>query len=675
MRPGGLGAAIRAAVAFVVARVGALVMALVVAGVFLPAAALSAQSPKITPKGDPSVRSDTIYRLAVKPADRPEESQLYLLDDGVITVEPDGRYRETFRQVVQVLREDAIEGNAEHSISWEPGHQKLTLNWMRVLSADGTVMAAKPAQRQVSDVPAELGNPVYSNRRVLRLTLAKVAVGSIVDYSYTREELKPYRPGDWYQTWGISTGLGVQRSRLVVDAPTSMPISILERHLNFARREVVAGTRTVRSWATGDLKRIKPEAYMPDSNPGIMSLVLSSKASWRDIGSWYANLAKDRYAIPTDVARKIAELTAAARTRDDTIRALHKWVAQDIRYVSLSLGIGGYQPRKVSEIVRTGFGDCKDKATLFVAALGHVGITAFPVLLSADGGVNRGQPSKDQFDHAIAAVPGPNGYTFTDLTIDLYPYGQLTLGEQGEFALVVKPDGSVDEATMPEQQPVNNYSRDLVNGVLDTSGTLTLRYATEVGGARQAQLRRTFYQPFDSTARARFLRGFAGSLLTGATGDSLVLFNGKDLGATPRVAVRLVKTRTLTHAGTTELFTLPFAPPEDMTNTATQLEAQGERKFGIDARKVVGRVQGRTEFRLELPDGWIVRLPRSVSADSPFGTYATTYEQVGREFRMVRSITGKTGLYPREKLGDLVAWMKQVGSDDAKFLVIERGGR
>ncbi len=650
--------------------------ALVLAASALWTAPMRAQAPKVTPKGDPSVRDDTIYRKAVKPADHPEESAIFLLDDGVLTVEPDGRYRETFRQVTQVLREEAIEGAAEHSFSWEPGHQKLTLNWIRVLSADGKVLAAKEAQRQVSDVPAEMGNPVYSNRRVLRLTLGKVAVGSIIDYSYTREELKPYRIGDWFQPWSITTGMGVQRSRLIVDAPTSMPLTIIERKLNFARKEEVKGARTIRTWATGDLARIKGEAYMPDSNnAGMMSLAMASKASWKDIGAWYAGLAKDRYVVTPEVAAKITELVKGARTRDDTIKAIHKWVAQDIRYVSLSLGIGGYQPRKVSDIVKTGFGDCKDKATLFVAALGSMGITAYPVLLSADGGVNRALPSKDQFDHAIAAVPGPNGYTFTDLTADLYPYGQLGLSEQGEFALVVKPDGSVDEATMPDVMPRDNFTRDLISGTIDSAGTLKLTYVTEVGGTRQGQLRKTFFSPFDSTQRSRFVRGIAGQLLTGATGDSLVLFNGKDLGATPRFSIRLTKSRVLTHSGDTELFTLPVAPPEEMANAASQLEAQGERKFAIDARKVIGRVEGRTDLKLVLPDGWKVRLPRSVSADSPFGTYVTTYEQVGREFRLTRTLTGKTGIYAQEKLPELVAWMRAVGGDDAKFVVIERGAK
>ncbi|HEX5075602.1 MAG TPA: hypothetical protein VFW03_20490 [Gemmatimonadaceae bacterium] len=51
---------------------------------------LTAQAPRITPQGDPSVRADTIYKLAVNPADYPEENAAFLLDDGVVHLEADG---------------------------------------------------------------------------------------------------------------------------------------------------------------------------------------------------------------------------------------------------------------------------------------------------------------------------------------------------------------------------------------------------------------------------------------------------------------------------------------------------------------------------------------------------------------------------------------------------------
>src|SRR5579862_2367625 len=68
-----------------------------------------AQAPRITPSGDPSVRNDSIYSLAVRPRDYPDQAFVNLLEDGVLRFEEDGRSRKTFRQVVQILSPQAAE--------------------------------------------------------------------------------------------------------------------------------------------------------------------------------------------------------------------------------------------------------------------------------------------------------------------------------------------------------------------------------------------------------------------------------------------------------------------------------------------------------------------------------------------------------------------------------------
>ena len=638
-------------------------------------ASAAAQAPVITRLGDPSVKPDTIYKLAVKPQDHPEEGSVFLLDDGVIKVEADGRSTETFRQIVQILKPEAKDNWQEHRFSYQPGHQRLRVNWIRVLSLDGKVISSKPAQMQESDVPAAMGNPVYGNSRVIRASLSGVEVGTIVDYSYTRSEIKPYRTGDWYTTWGVSTGSTVRRSRLLVDAPATMALTLRERNLNFARVDKVAGARKTYLWATSNIERVRGEPYATDSNDIWMSVAASARSTWRDVGAWYAALAKERYTMTPAVAAKVRELVAGARTRDDTIRAVHRWVAQDIRYISLDFGIGGYQPRSVNDVLTTGFGDCKDKATIFVSAMTMLGITTYPVLLSADGGVLRGLPSKNQFDHAIAAVKTPTGYVFTDLTAELIPYGQIPGSYQGEFGLVVKPDGDVEEITFPENEIAANYSHDEADGTIDADGTLTMRMRVTVGGTQTSGLRSVFMNKYDSTAKVRFARGFAGRMVPGASGDSLVLFDGKDFAAKPEIRIRITKPRVLTRSGDTELLTLPFGPPESMANTASQVEGMPARRFPIDASRVVGRSNGITDLRITLPEGWKVRLPASVTAESPFGTYKAVYQQEGRLFSLHREMVGKVGRYPASRIGEVIAWLRAVSADDAKFVVIERSAK
>ena len=118
-----------------------------------------AQAPRISSLGDPSVRPDSIYRLAVDPAKLPEQDAAFLLDDGVLRFDADGRGTRTYRQIVQILRQSAVERYQEQSFSWSPAHERLTINWIRVVRPDGSVVSAKPAHVQESDVPASTDDP------------------------------------------------------------------------------------------------------------------------------------------------------------------------------------------------------------------------------------------------------------------------------------------------------------------------------------------------------------------------------------------------------------------------------------------------------------------------------------------------------------------------------------
>jgi len=137
-----------------------------------------AQAPRITPGGDPSVKNDTIYRLAVKPAEHPDEAYVYLLDDGVIRLEADGRGTRTYRQVVQILTREAAEQWGEQSFSYVSGRERLTLNWVRVVRPSGEVISAKPSHEQETVAPVAQEAPVYSDVRVRRISIGGIAPGT-----------------------------------------------------------------------------------------------------------------------------------------------------------------------------------------------------------------------------------------------------------------------------------------------------------------------------------------------------------------------------------------------------------------------------------------------------------------------------------------------------------------
>ena len=633
---------------------------------------LHAQAPRISRLGDPSVRPDSIYKLAVDAAKFPEQDAAFLLDDGVLRLEADGRGTRTYRQIVQILRQSAVERYQEQSFSWSPGHERLTINWIRVVRPDGSVVSEKPAHVQESDVPASTDDPVYTDRRVRRVSLSGVAPGTIVDYSVTTEELKPSLPRDFFATWSVSTGLQVARSRYVIDLPATLTPRIRERNLSFKRTERVAGARRAYTWAAANVPKVKSEWLAADSNDVYMSVLVSSPTEWSDIAKWYATLARSKVVMTPFVAARVDSVVRGARTRLDSIRAVHRWVGQDIRYVAIDLGIGGYQPHTPEQVLRTGFGDCKDKATLFVAALGRLGIEAYPVLLNSTGGVRRDMPSIHQLDHEIAAVREGNRWQFVDLTAGATPYGELPLDEQGEFGLVVRPDGTSEVATLPILPPSANHTLTRFTGTMDSSGVVAGRYEETSTGELQYSLRSLFYDPLDSLQRSRIANSFASKLFENAQGDSLTGFDGRDLQAHVGVRMKLAHGRAATVNGSTMILQMPFSSMAGLAAAARELQTGEKRRFPIDPAKLWGRRSNDIEYVLTLPAGWRAELPRSVSTASRFGIYQSEYTQEGNVLRLVRHIEGATGVQPPEAINDLIAWFRAVAADDAKQIVLTR---
>jgi transglutaminase-like putative cysteine protease len=631
------------------------------------------QAPVITPAGDPSVRNDSLYRLAVDPRAHRDESVVLLLDDGVVRYEADGTGTRTYRQVTQILSPSAVEEYAEHEFSYAPGHQRLTINWIRVVRPDGTVVSEAPSQIQDADVPASLTDPVYTDTKVRRYSLSGVSPGTIVDWSYTVEELKPFLPGDFYLNWSIHTGALTRRSRYLVDLPAAVRPHLVEHNLTFRRRETLTRGRRTYIWAVQDLPRVQPEEFMADSNGVFMSVELAGPIGWETIGSWYAGLSRDRYSVDHAIRQQLRALLKTARTPDDTLRAVQRWVAQDIRYVSIALGLGGYQPRPPAEVVATGYGDCKDKATLFVAAVRALGFRAYPVLLNSGGRVQRALPSLSQFDHAIAVVERPEGRVYLDLTAELVPYGELPASDQGQFGLVVYPDGTSEQVMLPEAEPSANLNETRIVGTLSRDGYLTASYEERGLGTRQYSLRSLFLGPVDSTHRADFARSIATKLYPGAEADSLQIFEGRDLSADPKVSLKIVRgfAARPTGNGQSVILTLPLTSMRGMADAATALESRGPRRFPIDAAKLIGPVATLTEIELTLPPGWRVQLPHDVDVRGKWGSYSARYRQEGGTLQISRRLEGGRGVYPPQDLSDLTRWLRGLAEDDVSYLVIE----
>jgi hypothetical protein len=390
-----------------------------------------------------------------------------------------------------------------------------------------------------------------------------------------------------------------------------------------------------------------------------------------DRRAWYGALSGDRYVVTPALDSSLTSVVRGAATLEDSLRALHRWVAQDFRYVSLSLGIGGYVPRFPGAVLETRYGDCKDKATLFIALTRRMGLHAYPVLLASGGGVERDLPTAHAFDHMIAAVERPSGYLYLDLTSELTPFGALPPAEQGEFGLVVRPDGSGEAITFPAESAAANRDISALTGELTPDGEFHGRMVHRATGDQQYALRRMFATELGPLERERLTRAIANTVFPGAAGDSLEVFDGRDLRAEPRVAVVVHGARLTSRAGAQDILTLPLHDYGEVKALAAELAARGPRRFPIKVGEVAGPHAEVAELHIKLPPAWRALLPRNVTATSVFGSYTAQYAQDGRVLHVIRRLVGRAGTEPPERIGQLIAWLNEVGTDDVGYVVLE----
>ncbi len=110
---------------------------------------------------------------------------------------------------------------------------------------------------------------------------------------------------------------------------------------------------------------------------------------------------------------EIGKISAAHPDHRGRALAALRLVQDQIRYVSLAMGEGGYLPASADQTWSRKYGDCKGKTVTLIALLNGLGITAEPVMVSSRFGdaLNEHLPQMSLFDHVLVrATIGGQSY-------------------------------------------------------------------------------------------------------------------------------------------------------------------------------------------------------------------------------------------------------------------------
>jgi tetratricopeptide (TPR) repeat protein len=537
------------------------------------------------------------------------------------------------------------------------------------------VVITKPDGRRVTvpggaaeDInPFGLSGTTASDIRFRRLTIPGLETGDRLEFRIA-VRTRPLFPGIVTGEMSFELDPAVAPTQVFeLDLPASRPVAVRLREGFPGRLETLpsAEGRVVRRLVRE--KSAAPEKA--EEATGDPDLLYTSFKSWPEVGRWWWSLSRDRVAPDAAVRAEAERVTAGKSTPIERLRAIHAFVAEKVRYLSVAFGAGRMQPRKASEVLATRYGDCKDKHALLEAMAAAVGIEVRAVLVSSrQASLHDDVPAPTQFDHAVSlATLGPDegSRVWLDSTASLAPPGYLLPAVRGKRGLLVDPDKGGVLVDLPASLPYPTRFEVRTEGALDAKGLLRAKVRWSLRGDGEPEMRfAALAAPSIPVERRRELAKGLGSEWTKGTFEEIRF--GDPMKLEEPFGIEF----DVEHA----MGASTFEKPWDLWLPLPRLglpEARQDAGPDEVAVRLDGFAETEVTFSCRLPEGMKARAPLAVAIERPFASYRSTYSAEGGVLRAERRLTLRAAEVRGRDAAAYAAFHKAVEQDHGQEFPIE----
>ncbi len=572
--------------------------------------------------------------------------------------ENDGTEVSETEAVIRIQSQAGVEEFGQLVFGYSSATEKLEVEYVRVRKPDGRVVVTpeSTAQDFAPDVLKEA--PMYSDYRQRHISVAALEPGDTLEYRTVTRVLTPLAAGNFWYEATFPKGVAVTEDRLEIDIPKAREVKLKAP----ARQPEIqdTGDRRIYTWVVKDIRperdKDKNEAD-EETGPDVQ---LTTFTDWKQIAQWYAKLQGERMTVDDSVRKKADELTKGADTPTEKARRLYDFVARSVRYVSISLGVGRYQPHSASDVLQNGYGDCKDKHTLFSALLRAEGIQSYPVLIGSARKLDADVPSPAQFDHVITAarLGTGTGLTWLDTTPEVTPFGLILYQLRNKQAVVASDDSEGGLQRTPADSPVKTFMHFTLDGKFSEFGALDATLEVTAQGDRDWPMRASFRR-FSQAQWKDFVKALSASWGLPGDVDDVQLDPIEDTSKPFHLKYRLHQDG---------YFVVPSAsvnfraiPPLGMP----AIRASEKSKEPLDIGPA-GDMDYRV--RLQFPSNYTVHTPTAVKMSRDYGDYSSSYSLSKGTLEGERKLVVKVNEVAAARRADYESFRNATQSDQDQLL-------
>lgn len=357
------------------------------------------------------------------------------------------------------------------------------------------VPVSKISAKDFRDESAASNYSLFEDARVKRFNPAMITYPFTLEYEYEIRSRQSLLFPEWSAIQGEGVSLELSRFTFLC----GVDFAIRFKELNYPEKAVVntdAKGQKSYVWEVKNVKALKAEPYSQDPSLVMPSVkvapvkftfqdVSGSFTDWKEYGLWMNEaLLKGKDNLPEETLATVSALVTELKDPREKARKIYEFIQQKTRYVSVQIGIGGYEPIPAAEVDRLGYGDCKALVNYAKALLAGAGIRSYYTLVEAGDYKTDAIPdfaSMNQFNHAILCIPFEKDTAWVDCTSKTLPFDYLGDFTDDRLVLVCSEDGGKLLRT-PKMRTEENLQVRKGSFVLSAEGELKGKMTTTFAG-------------------------------------------------------------------------------------------------------------------------------------------------------------------------------------------------
>ena len=507
----------------------------------------------------------------------------------------------------------------------------------------------KYKERDFIDVSAVSGGTLYSDSRV------KYVDYTPISYPYTlvfESEYKTSTTGfipSWFPINGYH--ISVEKSKFLLKNPKG--IKWRRKETNFEGFDIdKISSDTETSYLAKNEKALKYEEnstsyrdMLPKATVALnrfsLKGILGNYSNWKEFGFWMnSKLLNGRNSLEESTKIKIKNLVKGVENPIERAKIVYQFMQNKTRYISVQVGIGGWEPIAANQVDKMGYGDCKGLTNYTKSLMDVAGVESYYTIVYADEKRDIDKEfSSIQGNHIILNIPNKGNDVWLECTSQTMPFGFLGDFTDDRDVLVVMPEGGVIKRTT-RYKDIENFQKTAATVQLKKDGSLTATLKRVSKGLQYDDK-----QGLISLTEEDLIKRYKSNVWSYNNNlevNSVAIENDKD---------KVVFT-------------------EDLSVSIKNYAAinQGEYLFRVNIFNKIGYVPKRYRTRklplkisqgykdidaliIKLPDGYSLNnLPETKELSTEFGTYKITFTKVDdATFKYQKSMVIKEGVYPKEE--------------------------